>query len=100
MKRKKQSDESGLPWGMVNLRYSQVSLTIAYTDDGAQRLTGAVESSGSSFACSYDLAGNRTGVTVDGAAVFTNTYDAPDQVVGWTYDAAGNLTSDAAGGRM
>jgi YD repeat-containing protein len=59
-----------------------------------QRLTGATESAGSSFAYSYDLTGNRTGVTVNGTAILTNTYDAADQVVGWTYDAAGNLTND------
>ncbi len=59
-----------------------------------QRLTGAVESPGSSFAYRYDLAGNRTGVTVDGTAALTDTYDAADQVVGWTYDNAGNLTND------
>jgi RHS repeat-associated protein len=68
--------------------------TIAYTYDGLQRLTGAVESLGSSFAYSYDLAGNRTGVTVNGTPLLTNTYDAADQVAGWTYDGAGNLTSD------
>jgi YD repeat-containing protein len=71
-----------------------VTWTIAYTYDGVQRLTGAVEAPGSSFAYSYDLAGNRTGVTVDGSAVLTDTYDAADQVVDWTYDAAGNLISD------
>jgi YD repeat-containing protein len=71
-----------------------ITRTIGYTYDGLQWLTGAVESPGSSFAYSYDLAGNRTGVTVDGTAVLTNTYDAADQVVGWTYDAAGNLTND------
>ncbi len=53
-----------------------------------------MESPGSSFAYSYDLAGNRTGVTVDGTPILTNTYDAADQVVGWTYDNAGNLTND------
>ncbi len=71
-----------------------ITRTIDYTYDGLQRLTGAVESPGSSFAYRYDLAGNRTGVTVDGTAVRTDTYDAADQVVGWTYDGAGNLTSD------
>jgi RHS repeat-associated protein len=71
-----------------------ITRTIDYTYDGLQRLTGAVESPGSSFAYTYDLAGNRTGVTVDGTAVLTDTYDAADQVVGWTYDAAGNLTND------
>jgi len=40
-----------------------------------------VESPGSSFAYAYDLAGNRTGVTVNGTAILTNTYDAADQVV-------------------
>ena len=54
---------------------------ITYTYDGLQRLTGAVESPGSSFAYAYDLAGNRTGVTVNGTAILTNTYDAADQVV-------------------
>jgi RHS repeat-associated protein len=64
------------------------------TYDGLQRLSGAVESPGSSFAYSYDLTGNRTGVTVNGTPILTDTYDAADQVVGWTYDNAGNLTND------
>jgi RHS repeat-associated protein len=55
-----------------------------------------VESPGSSFAYSYDLAGNRTGVSVNGTPTASYSYDAADQVVGWGYDAAGNLLSDGA----
>jgi YD repeat-containing protein len=64
--------------------------------DALQRLVGAVESPGSSFAYSYDPAGNRTGVSVNGTATASYSYDAADQVVGWGYDAAGNLLSDGA----
>jgi YD repeat-containing protein len=71
---------------------TSITRTIDYTYDGVQRLTGAVESPGSSFAHRYDLAGNRTGVTVNGTAILTDTYDAADQVVGWTYDATNDLT--------
>ncbi len=55
-----------------------------------------MESPGSSFAYSYDLAGNRTGVSVNGTPTASYSYDAADQVVGWGYDAAGNLLSDGA----
>ena len=68
--------------------------TLAYTYDGLQRLTGAVESPGSSYAYQYDVAGNRTQVAVNGATTQQHSYDAANQVVGWTYDAAGNLTGD------
>jgi len=68
--------------------------TLAYTYDGLQRLTGAVESPGSSYAYQYDVAGNRTQVAVNGTTTQQHSYDAANQVVGWTYDAAGNLTGD------
>ena len=52
--------------------------TLTYTYDGLQRLIGAQESPGSSYAYQYDVAGHpRAG-----------------DVQGWTYDAAGNLTGD------
>ena len=68
--------------------------TLTYTYDGLQRLIGAVESPGSSYAYQYDLAGNRTQVAANGATTQQHTYDAANQVQGWTYDAAGNLTGD------
>ena len=34
--------------------------TIAYTYDGQQRLIGAAESPGTTYAYQYDVAGNRT----------------------------------------
>jgi YD repeat-containing protein len=60
----------------------------SYSYDGLNRLTGAVESPGASYAYTYDRAGNRT----DGG----RTYDNANQVTnaGWNYDAAGNLRSD------
>jgi YD repeat-containing protein len=70
--------------------------TIRYTYDGLQRLTKAVESPGTTYAYAYDLAGNRTEVTVNGTVTEHHTYNAANQVVGWTYDAAGNLLSDGA----
>ena len=68
--------------------------TLTYTYDGLQRLIGAVESPGSSYAYQYDLAGNRTQVAANGATTQQHTYDAANQVQGWTYDPAGNLTGD------
>jgi RHS repeat-associated protein len=75
---------------------SAFTRTVGYRHDGLQRLIGAVESPGSSFAYSYDPAGNRTAVSVDGTPTASYSYDAADQVVGWGYDAAGNLLSDGA----
>src|SRR6266508_3711297 len=67
---------------------------ISYSYDGLLRLTGAVESPGTTYAYGYDLAGNRTSVTVNGGTPTTVAYDAANQVQGWTYDAVGNLTND------
>lgn len=66
---------------------------ITYTYDGLQRLTEALESTGANYTYGYDLAGNRTSVTVNGSTT-TKAYNAANQVVGWNYDAAGNLLSD------
>jgi RHS repeat-associated protein len=73
---------------------SAATRVIAYSYDGLQRLTGAAESPGTTFAYAYDLAGNRTGVWVNGTRILTQTYNIADEVVGWTYDHAGNLTDD------
>jgi len=61
---------------------------ISYSYDGLQRLIGAAEAPGSTYAYSYDVAGNRT----DGG----KTYNAANQITnaGYTYDNAGNLTGD------
>lgn len=67
---------------------------ITYAYDGLQRLIGAVESPGTSYAYGYDLAGNRTGVWLNGTRTVTQTYNAADQVDGYSYDAAGNLAND------
>ena len=68
--------------------------TISYTYDGLLRLSGAAEAPGTTYAYSYDDAGNRTGVWVNGTQTVTQTFNAANQVVGFTYDAAGNLTGD------
>jgi len=68
--------------------------TITYTYDGLQRLIGAAESPGSTYAYQYDLAGNRTQVAANGATTQQYAYDAANQVQVWTYDPAGNLTGD------
>ena len=60
--------------------------TITYTYDGLQRLIGAQESPGSSYGYQYDVAGNRTQVTVNGTTTQQYSYDAANQVQGWTYD--------------
>jgi RHS repeat-associated protein len=67
---------------------------VQYGYDGLQRLTGAAEAPGTSYAYSYDDAGNRTGVWLNGTQVVTQTFNAANQVNGFTYDAAGNLTND------
>jgi len=66
-----------------------------YSYDGLQRLIGAIESPGSSYAYDYDLAGNRTAVTVNGTTT-TTTYNAANQITnaGYSYDNAGNLAAD------
>ncbi|HEY3229310.1 MAG TPA: hypothetical protein VGJ87_08820, partial [Roseiflexaceae bacterium] len=68
---------------------------VAYTYDGVQRLTSALETPGAAYAYAYDLAGNRTQVQVNGVTTESRSYDAANQVVGYTYDAAANLTSDS-----
>ncbi len=68
--------------------------TISYTYDGLQRLTGATETPGTTYAYTYDLAGNRTEVWENGAPVANLSYNDANQVIGWSYDAAGNLLSD------
>jgi len=62
--------------------------------DGLQRLTGATETPGTTYAYTYDLAGNRTDVRENGALVASLSYNDANQVIGWSYDAAGNLLSD------
>ena len=68
--------------------------TITYTYDGLNRLTGATETPGTTYAYAYDLAGNRTAVWENGAQTQNLSYNAANQVIGWTYDAAGNRLSD------
>ena len=71
--------------------------TLTYTYDGLQRLIGAVESPGSSYAYQYDVAGNRTDVTTNGTLTQHRAYDAANQLQSGTYDAAGNLLTDGSG---
>ena len=68
---------------------------IAYTYDGLQRLTGATESTGTTFGYGYDTAGNRTSVTLNGTTT-TTTYNTANQITnaGFSYDNAGNLIND------
>jgi YD repeat-containing protein len=51
--------------------------TIAYGYDGVQRLSGAVESPGTSYGYRYDLAGNRTGGTVNGTPAAGHRVELP-----------------------
>jgi len=55
--------------------------TLAYTYDGLQRLIGAAESPGSSYAYRYDVAGNRTDVTTNGTLTQHRAYDAANQLL-------------------
>jgi len=57
-------------------------------------LTGATETPGTTYAYTYDLAGNRTEVRENGALVANLSYTDANQVIGWSYDGAGNLLSD------
>ncbi|MCG8352692.1 MAG: LamG domain-containing protein, partial [Chloroflexales bacterium] len=65
--------------------------SISYRYDGLDRLTGADESGSTtnSYTYGYDLAGNRTSVTVNGTMT-TYAYNAANQVTnsGYRYDAA------------
>ncbi len=70
--------------------------TISTTYDGLGRLIGAVEQPGTTYAYTYDLAGNRTEVWENGVQTVNQSYDAANQVVGWQYDAAGNLLNDGS----
>jgi hypothetical protein len=56
--------------------------------------TGVV--SYSTYAYTYDTAGNRLTVSVNGGTPVTTTYNEANQVslAAWNYDLAGNLTSD------
>jgi YD repeat-containing protein len=54
---------------------------ITYAYDGLQRLVGANESPGSSYAYAYDDAGNRTGVWLNGTRTVSQTFNAANQVV-------------------
>ncbi|MFP4440609.1 MAG: hypothetical protein ACLFVO_25525 [Chloroflexaceae bacterium] len=72
---------------------------ITYRYDGLQRLTGAAETPGTTYAYTYDLAGNRTAVWENGALVANLSYTDANQVIGWSYDAAGNLLSDGTSTR-
>ncbi|MCG3212508.1 MAG: hypothetical protein FOGNACKC_06178 [Anaerolineae bacterium] len=74
-------------------------LTTTYSYDPLYRLAGAGDSSGHSYAYSYDPAGNRLTYTLNGTQVATYTYNAANwltQVNDQThsYDANGNLLSD------
>jgi YD repeat-containing protein len=62
---------------------------LKYNYDGLQRLVGAVESPGTSYAYTYDAAGNRTSVTVNGTTT-TTTYNFANQITnaGYSYDTA------------
>ena len=73
---------------------------ITYAYDGLQRLTGVTESPGTTYAYSYDDAGNRTGVWLNGTRTVTQTFNAANQVDGLSYDAAGNLLNDVTTQRI
>ncbi|HEU4321507.1 MAG TPA: DUF6531 domain-containing protein [Roseiflexaceae bacterium] len=70
--------------------------TISATYDGLGRLIAAREQPGTTYAYTYDLAGNRTEVWENGVQTVARSYDAADQVLGWQYDAAGNLLHDGS----
>jgi YD repeat-containing protein len=80
-------------------------ITCSY--DGIQRLTGAVESPGTSFGYTYDLAGNRTGGTVNGAPTTSYAFDALGRLTGtsatsqtrsYGYNGGDTLTSATVNG--
>jgi len=67
-----------------------------YTYDGLDRLIGANETPGTVYTYTYDLAGNRTSVTLNGGTPTVTTYNAANQITnaGFSYDFAGNLIGD------
>ncbi|MCP4362682.1 MAG: PKD domain-containing protein, partial [Chloroflexi bacterium] len=75
------------------------SITTTYTYDNLYRLTNAAESTGQSFAYSYDTVGNRLTYQVNGSQVATYTYDAANRLSQvndqlYSYDNNGNLLND------
>jgi len=68
--------------------------------DGLQRLIGAVESPGTSYAYGYDLASNRTSVAVNGGTPATTTYNFANLIndgsAADTYDALSRMTQRGA----
>jgi YD repeat-containing protein len=83
-------DSAAMPGPTV----AQSTRAINYSYDGMLRLTNAAESSGTSYAYSYDLAGNRTQVTVNGVVMESHSYNAANQIDGWAYDPDGNQLGD------
>jgi len=68
---------------------------LRYIYDGLQRLIGAAELPGKSYAYDYDAAGNLTSITTNGAPS-TRAYNAGNltSITTYAYDNAGNLLDD------
>jgi YD repeat-containing protein len=54
---------------------SNVQLVLSFNYDDLQHLTGATETPGTTYAYSYDLAGNRTEVRENGTLVANLSYN-------------------------
>ena len=79
--------------------------TTAYSYDGANRLTKAATTGGTTpaitYTYTYDVRGNRLTATTTGATTTNQTFtvNPANQITttGYTYDGTGNLTKDPAG---
>ncbi|WP_186760546.1 RHS repeat-associated core domain-containing protein [Arthrobacter alpinus] len=95
------ADRANIQWVKDNLTGS----VTAYSYDGANRLTQAAITGGTTPAItynySYDVRGNRLTATTTGATTTSQTLTAnpANQIstTGYSYDGTGNLTADPAG---
>ena len=95
------ADRANIQWVKDNLTGS----TTAYSYDGANRLTKAATTGGTTpaitYTYTYDVRGNRLTATTTGATTTNQTFtvNPANQITttGYTYDGTGNLTKDPAG---
>ena len=79
-----QTSYSGSQTAAFAARLASSARINQYSYDGLQRLVGALESPGASYAYGYDAAGNRTSLTVNGT-IITTTYNLANQVTNAGY---------------
>ncbi|MFQ4150211.1 RHS repeat-associated core domain-containing protein [Arthrobacter sp. LAPM80] len=95
------ADRANIQWAKDNLTGSAT----AYTYDGANRLTKAATTGGTTpaitYSYTYDVRGNRLTAATTGATTTNQTFtaNAANQITttGYSYDGTGNLTKDPNG---